>query len=58
MLDQPDHVIAKIAEQARRIGWHAFGHVDAAFGDQRAQRVEGMAVGGSKAVIVESGPDG
>jgi hypothetical protein len=35
MFDQPDHVIAEIAEQPRRHGGQAFGHLDPAFGQKR-----------------------
>ncbi len=39
-LDQPDHVVAEIAEQPGRRGRHVGGQVDPAFGEQRAQAVE------------------
>ena len=44
MFDQPDHVIAKIAKEARRHRRQSFGHGDPAFRDQRPQRVERVAV--------------
>ena len=40
--DQPDHVIAEIAEKPCRDGRYPLGHVDPAFGDQRAERVQGV----------------
>ncbi|OIQ67907.1 hypothetical protein GALL_505100 [mine drainage metagenome] len=44
MLDQPDHVIAKVAKQPRRDGGQVGGHINPAFGQQRAQGFQRMAV--------------
>ena len=44
MLDEPDHVIAQIAEKPRRRGRQVLWHLDPAFRDQRAQRVQRISV--------------
>ena len=50
LLHQPHHVVAEIAEQAGRHRRQLFGQRDAAFGDQRAQRVERRLGAGREAV--------
>ena len=47
---QPHHVVAEIAEHAGRHRRQAVGQIDAAFGDQRAQRVERRIRAGRKGV--------
>ncbi len=55
MLDQPDHVIAEIAEEPRGGLRQIVGQVDPAFGDQRAQAVQRIAVQRLEGVGIEAG---
>jgi len=52
MLDQAHHVVAQIAEQAGGDGRQVGRHVDAAFGDQRAQRIQRRGLAGHEGGVV------
>ena len=55
-LHAPHHVVAEIAENARRHRRQAGRHVDARFGEQRSQRLERIAGAGDEGVRIDERP--
>ena len=55
MFDQPDHIVAKIAEQSCRNSGQIGGHIDTAFGNQRAHGIKRVAVQWLKCTSLEPG---